>query len=295
MVPFPTGCYNLCPPPGGFVIHGPIIPFEKWWYTNGGGIVNSGGPGHVPPLTITGSGLYGMGLYNGWCEAGIGVLDLTVPDDCDRVPSCEGTFEMFLNQVHYSPSCKMSIEVSITNPFGVNIPIQVVALSPGGSMTPSSMTIAPGFNFITSQWTPPAPFTGNAVFRIIFALPDGTVCSQDVYVYNIKCPYTGGPVYRMAARPEGAAAAVANEAALLTLVPNPAQHATTVQYRFGSSATKRAVQVFDVTGRLMAALDAPEAAGQWPINLGNWAAGVYQVVLKADGKAVATSRLSVTH
>ena len=113
-----------------------------------------------------------------------------------------------------------------------------------------------------------------------------------IYVYDIHCPYTGGPVYRLAP-PEGAAAAVTNEAALLTLVPNPATNATTVQYRFGTTATKRAVQVYDVTGRLMATLDGANVTGQWPIKLDGWAAGVYQVVMKADGKVVATSRLAV--
>lgn len=292
---FPTGCYNLCPPPGGFTIYGPIIPFQLWGYYNGGSPVLTGGPSIPSPLTINGSGLYSMMLDNGYCNAEIGVLDLTVPDSCKGSQPCEISFEPQV-ALHYKQNCNVFLDWSMFNSYGANVTVQVIALSPGGTMVPSTFVITPGWNpSNVTQWIPPAPFAGNATFLLVFTLPDGSTCSQEVYVYNIRCPYGNGLVYRQAAPAVVESGIATVEAATLHLAPNPARDATVVHYSFGSTAQKRTVQVFDAVGRLLASLDAEEVTGRWELKLDGWAAGMYQVVLKADGEVVAYSKLSVTH
>jgi len=79
----------------------------------------------------------------------------------------------------------------------------------------------------------------------------------------------------------------------LSLVPNPAQNSTRVNFATGTS-TAGAIEVYDITGRLMNSYAAPGSEGSWLLQLDNYAAGLYIVVLKENGLVVKQQKLAVT-
>jgi hypothetical protein len=79
----------------------------------------------------------------------------------------------------------------------------------------------------------------------------------------------------------------------LTLIPNPAQNSTRIDYVVGGNGTNGTVEVVEMTGRLMGRYEVASPAGSLQLPLDNYAAGVYLVVLRENGKIVQQSKLSV--
>ncbi|MBS1583989.1 MAG: T9SS type A sorting domain-containing protein [Bacteroidetes bacterium] len=81
--------------------------------------------------------------------------------------------------------------------------------------------------------------------------------------------------------------------AQMAVVPNPAQDQTRVDYVYSEAGSNRYLEMYDVTGRLMARHAVYENSGSWEINLSSYAAGMYVVVLRENGKVLLQSKLSV--
>ncbi|MBS1781086.1 MAG: PKD domain-containing protein [Bacteroidetes bacterium] len=79
----------------------------------------------------------------------------------------------------------------------------------------------------------------------------------------------------------------------LLIAPNPANNSTRIDYTWTGEGKNRCLEVYDITGRLMQRRDAQSAKGSWQLSLDDFAPGVYQVVMKQDGKAVLNSKLSI--
>jgi hypothetical protein len=80
----------------------------------------------------------------------------------------------------------------------------------------------------------------------------------------------------------------------LLLQPNPARNETTVQYRFATEGIGT-IELFDVVGRRLQVHEVSTINGKLLLNLDNYAAGMYQVVLRQNGKQIAQAKLSLTH
>lgn len=81
--------------------------------------------------------------------------------------------------------------------------------------------------------------------------------------------------------------------AAMSLAPNPASNSVRIDYIFNEKGPGRMVEVYDVTGRLLSRHDATKHEGSWVLNLDRYAPGMYQVVLKQQGKVLLQSKLSV--
>jgi hypothetical protein len=81
-----------------------------------------------------------------------------------------------------------------------------------------------------------------------------------------------------------------NKTALL-LYPNPAQNQVNIQYE--SQAAIAQLEIYDLTGRLIASHSTTEAKGTWQLPLHNMASGIYVVVLKENNQIIMQKKLQV--
>jgi PKD repeat protein len=80
----------------------------------------------------------------------------------------------------------------------------------------------------------------------------------------------------------------------MLLMPNPASGQTSVSFRFAEGSSKRSIELYDITGRQLQSYQPEETEGSVVFQLDQYAAGMYQVVMRRDGQVVQQSRLSVT-
>ncbi|MBW7914459.1 MAG: T9SS type A sorting domain-containing protein, partial [Taibaiella sp.] len=79
----------------------------------------------------------------------------------------------------------------------------------------------------------------------------------------------------------------------MNIVPNPAKQNARIDYVFNEQSTLRYIEVYDITGRILSRHKAEEVNGSWHLSLEQYTSGIYQVVLKQDGKVLLQSRMSV--
>jgi hypothetical protein len=126
-------------------------------------------------------------------------------------------------------------------------------------------------------------------------------------IYNMTlnngyCSVTSGDMHfesdtcrNLASRPTGL-----NEFGLdddhinMQLLPNPAREQVTVVYQFASSNGSKSIEMYDVLGRKLQTHTVTEEKGNIILQLDRVAAGMYQVVMRHDGKVVQQGKLSIT-
>jgi PKD repeat protein len=80
----------------------------------------------------------------------------------------------------------------------------------------------------------------------------------------------------------------------MQLVPNPAQEQSSVIYKFTEGSTNRSIEVYDMVGRKMQSHPVQDEKGSLILPLSGYAAGMYQVVMKENGKTVQQGKLAIT-
>lgn len=134
------------------------------------------------------------------------------------------------------------------------------------------------------------------------ALGDGT---YNLVLKNSACQVTSGNMYiggdychKIGMKPgEGSTGLHEHESgdgSNLMLIPNPARTQTIVDYQFSSKGAERYIEVHDMVGRLILQQKAEDREGSTTLQLDDYAAGMYQVTLKEDGRVIQQRKLSVT-
>lgn len=287
---FPKGCYKLCRElldNGHYVLNGPVIPFYYWEWANS--YYSESGSGNVDPYTVMVDGPHTLTLDNQLCKRTSEVMDVEAVDcRCEIDVTEDGAW------IEWSSDggCHIYMKINISNPYGNNIAVSLS--SPDGYFIPSTLTVPPGGGTFTVEFVPNTGFPGGGT--MLYA--SSNIVTED----GIRPCYSESPIEV----PEGChtkrreadggnrtmSADGKNE---LILAPNPADHSTKVLYEYQNTTRSHRISVYDVTGRLVA--DQPVAEGKGAINLDlrEFGAGVYMVVMKEDGKVLVHQRLVVTH
>lgn len=79
----------------------------------------------------------------------------------------------------------------------------------------------------------------------------------------------------------------------MKVMPIPTQDLVQVHYQLIEGATHRQVEVWDITGRVLQRHELLEDQGSLELSLGQYASGLYQVVLKKDGETIQTIKVSL--
>jgi hypothetical protein len=172
--------------------------------------------------------------------------------------------------------CDYFLQICMTNTCDYRIDATLSITD--GTMMPATISIPPGGSGCpTFQFLPAASFVGGSETLFIEWIdPQGIA---HICKYNVDIPYCD-----VAGRPaggDGSGAATSGMSIMsnLTLVPNPAQHTTRIDYQVYGSG-EGTIQVFDMLGRLTDSYVFTKAAGSWQLPLDNYLSGVYMVALK---------------
>jgi hypothetical protein len=288
---FPNGCYSLCPMPN-FLLNGPVVPFANWaWRRNYSPVAS--GTGKVNPYSLVNSGVYNLNLDNGLCNATS--EDLNFDAVGCSANACSQNLIVNVTSVTYSGGCRATLHLSVTR-FGSPVPY-TISSSMGGYMMPVSGT-NPTMIMVGSgmpmhfEWVAPAgtgfPSGALAEFVITITLPGGATCTTKVQAL-MNCP-SGGALHRTTS-----GIATEGSDSKLSLAPNPAQQMTRIDYAYAAGTEgARNLVVSDMTGRILANYPLQDVAGQFELHFGEWAPGLYQVVMLQNGQTVQSARLTIT-
>lgn len=292
---FPRGCYDLCLQSAPYVLKGinPDWLSISWdWIKNGSSDVS--GYGTVPDYSLNSSGTYNLALGNGSCTDTSETMFVNFID-CPDV-NCSNDIDFNVLRVwHYIDpvtfKCTDSIEVNLFN----------ISAPPGASytLTAKNGLIIPGSGILPP---PPVPskfrfiakpgFSGSTdtlVLKVTY--PDGRVCIVTRIITFSVPPCDNSLAKRTDDGRE--ATIVSNEIARLLIAPNPAQDLASVEYTFTGKANQRSIELFDMTGRRIISENVIEPDGKAILHLENLSNGIYQVILRQDGKVFLHSKLSI--
>lgn len=126
-------------------------------------------------------------------------------------------------------------------------------------------------------------------------------------IYNMQlnngyCSVTSGDMYfesdtcrRLIPRPTGLNDfELGSDHVAMQLLPNPARDQVTVVFRFESSGGSKNIEMYDMIGRKLQSHTITEDEGRIVLPFDRIAAGMYQVVMRQNGKVVQQGKLSVT-
>ncbi len=283
---FPTGCYSKCKDEEAYLL-GPTLPINSWnwlWDNN----IDSSGTGTFPsnyPLTETGE--YNLQLNTGLCDFTSPTMNLTASD-------CEGCeLEPQVIEVEFLDNgiCASQVTIEIHSGYGFDIQASLVGNNSNLIISPSSFTIVPGYNLFTFTLIPINGYGGGFTTLSLLGsyIEEGMVmnCANGLEVDLKNCsPTQARPIANSDQPKENLS--VKND---IVLFPNPAQNQ--VNIRFETQQKDSQVEVYDLTGRLIASYNATQTQGVWELDLAPMATGVYVVVLRQGNQILMQRKLQV--
>ena len=168
----------------------------------------------------------------------------------------------------------------ITGPI---IPFSYWAYLYNGSPNVSGSGLVPDyFNFMT---------LGDGTYNLVLKNSACAVTSGNMYIGGDYCSKIG---MKPGEGSTGLNEQLSEEGTSLLLIPNPARAQTVVDYLFSAKGEVRYIEVHDMVGRLILQQKAPDREGTATLQLDDYAAGMYQVTLREDGRVIQQRKLSVT-
>lgn len=135
-------------------------------------------------------------------------------------------------------------------------------------------------------------------------MPNYYVSPGNIYnmvLNNGFCSVTSGDMYfesdtcnKLSHRPTGMNELGDGDYIAMQLLPNPARDQVTVMFRFADNTGNKSIELYDMTGRKLQIHTVTKEEGNVILPLNQIAAGMYQVVMRQNGKVVQQSKLSVT-
>jgi len=280
---FPTGCYKLCINEAPFVLLPPKFPtsFTQWDWLRSGVSVASGS-GHPMSYSVTAPGTYNFAMEQGVCHDTTDDLDISFKDCPD---GCIGTLQLIgitktgvlpcYDTVILGIGCPPGTTYTITGDNGIFLP----ATGSGPSGASKFRYIAdPGFSgpieFVTAIFVDPI---------------SGMSCRARLPIPIMPCANSTAKL----ADGEGSSDIVSNELARLVLRPNPASSSVLIDYGFEGKGSQRSIEIYDMAGRQIVSRSVTDAYGSISLQLDEMSSGLYQVILRQDGKVYLHSKLSV--
>ncbi|WP_026977680.1 PKD domain-containing protein [Flavobacterium tegetincola] len=281
---FPTGCYSKCKDEVASLL-GPTLPVNAWsWLLNQSPLLS--GTNSVPAsLPLTQSGTYNLQLNTGLCNYTSESMSLSASTCAD----CKVGVKVKKIILNGSPFCASTLTLEITNS-NPSFQASIVSNTTDLIVMPGSINVANGTHLYTSTILPINGFLGGTVNMSLI----GTIVKEEII--NCATPFTlNVPSCNTAQARTGTEtnvdiqdlAAKGN----ITLYPNPATNQ--VNIRFETEQSNSQVEVYDLTGRLIANFEATATQGVWELDLAPMATGVYVVVLRQGGTILMQRKLQV--
>ena len=282
---FPKGCYSKCKDEVASLL-GPTLPVNAWsWLLNQSPLLS--GTNSVPAsLPLTQSGTYNLQLNTGLCNFTSEPMFLSASNCAD----CKLIVKIKKLSLNGAPFCSSTLQLEITSTQPAPFQASVVSNTNNLLVIPGSITVLPGTHTYTFTLLPINGFLGGTVNMSII----GSIV-KDV-VINCASPFSlNVPACNPAqARPGTEEISDIQDLTAkgdITLYPNPATNQ--VNIRFETEQSNSQVEVYDLTGRLIARFEATAKQGVWELDLAPMATGVYVVVLRQGGTILMQRKLQV--
>lgn len=275
---FPRGCYTICRNPLRQII-GPLEQMPYWGWLIDQTVQVEGVETVVEPIEVVTDGAYQFTLNTGLCTETTEPANFTV-QFCKHCP-IEHELKL-IDKIDYNGSICYFIEFKFSN----NTPEDIwLNIQPGtgfgGSFIPNTiLLVANAVNVAYSFIYVPAPGYTGGNFEIHFT--EESKCSSFT---NIELPDIS--------EYSKTNASVTKEKVITFLhaAPNPVTDATTFYYSLENSALSKQILVYDLTGRAVAVYGISDVQGKLSVDLTHLPMGYYTVVLEADGKIVANTKI----
>lgn len=288
---FPSGCYTICQQQLPLTLYGPPHAyFSSWAWLNNGTPALSGS-GLMLPYSITGAGNYQWDLNNGLCDETSDTMAVSTEN-------CDGCQIVILGA---------SLVCDNSNPASYILTVTVMSPAAGttytigtdlGPVTPFSGTFASGGpSTLTLTYTTFSPYSapGSVTVEVALTRPDGVKCFGKYTVSPVNtCGWVSEkPGHAIDTLNNNPTIAIDNS---LLVYPNPSSGEVNVSFDYGISAYKtKLITVYDELGRRMEYIEPQNVHGNWNFNAASWGSGVYIIRMEADGKALQTQKLVITH
>ena len=284
---FPTGCYDACDHYLGSIL-GPNIPMHEWqWNVNS--LPDSSGTNSFPAsYTLYQPGSHSLSLNSGLCAMESEAMDLQV-NNCENCPIEDLTVVRVTS--NENGLCWFTVELSITSSWGTDFTAILTNSNQEVVIAPTSLTITPGTNtyFITV-----IPLTttinGSIALQLIGEFSDGEQTFPCIYPFAVEIENCDTYNSRIAVN-ETTETQLDSQKGSILIYPNPAQNEVNIQ--FESAASQVDLQVYDLTGRLVANHATTDAKGVWTVNLNTLSSGLYIVVLRENNQVILQKKLQV--
>ena len=292
---FPSGCYSVCDHNFPFSLPGPFGHFNNWeWQQGGVGSVT--GNGAVPFFDGSNPDVYNLALDNGLCAATSEPMNVEVKiDGCSPDP-CEAQYASLLNvyQQNSETACEWFADLQFFNSSSSPIPYNIT--SDVGWVNPANGLVPLGGSTHTFQLMLPPAFPGGGVtLTLTYDQGPSGFCEQLINLDLEPCDriahQKAGGGNKNAATGEKNAPVLPALQPLLSLAPNPASQTVQIGYRTAASGS---IELYDVLGRRVAARAIPAATtDRWNLDVSGFVPGVYQVVLRTEGRVSLHQKLSI--
>lgn len=151
------------------------------------------------------------------------------------------------------------------------------------SLNISSITTGGSGAFSISGAPSAVPPGGNATFNVVFS--PTSQAKQDTVKIASNFPNT--PVYRFLVAAGGVISSLDNlQEGELLISPNPSKDVFNVQIK-GNRYNAVKLSVYDVTGKKITTLEEPNFNGSVPLDMKNFGAGTYLLIIETNGERVA--------
>ncbi|MBS1530569.1 MAG: T9SS type A sorting domain-containing protein [Bacteroidetes bacterium] len=291
---FPTGCYPICTQSIKDSLYGPPTTFTYWDWMKNGTTYGSPGTNSTPkPVTFNSSGSYRLALNNGMCLDTSDTMAVTLLNCSSGCPVLNHTPGNHVICDSANPAAYVITNISFVSPPppGTKMTVGVN----GGPIVPFSITASgatlPAMHFTTLH-TPPY----NPIFlEITYTMPTGQICYDTL---SLTAPYPCGWAPERQANPDpGQPLDTLQQVATgMVVYPNPATKTANVNYNFGYTGNvSRHIQVYDMTGKMVAQVPVTDMDGTISVPVANLAAGTYVVRMEEEGKTIQVAHLAITH
>jgi len=274
----PSGCYQVCPTatPAPYLL-GPLGMQDAYKWLVNGNVVQSGANSSVPNLPVTVAGHYQLAVQNGSCAKLSPVANITYnPKDCEIAP-CNFKFE--IERMRYNALENYFLLVGhIVNTTTSTLTVNLSSFGHYGTFVPGTFTLAPGqmITFNTLRFYPNSSYpVQGANDYILLSTPNCTDLNL------VKWEPLPSSLMDESSTPT-----------TLSVHPNPATEAATVQYALGDTYKQaQRLVVYDLVGNVKHTEKLTANTGEVKLPVTYWNTGTYIISLEADNLKVASQKL----
>jgi PKD repeat protein len=277
---FPSGCQTACRPENPFAtLIGPLLPLPYWEWQFEDNTALYGVDTFPSPFNLAGNGTYNLQLFT---SENCNIISEPLTFSSIGCSKCD-IDDVDLKDISYTGEryCSFSIILEID----ANTTLQSTLVAPNNEVIidSSGFLINSGVFTYTFNIFPIGNFVGGPVLLQINSFQNGAPCIYEFYITIPSCIQSN----------EKQAGSMTNivTPSHIVLFPNPAKEQVTVRYN--ELPTDAVVELYDLTGRTIAAYTVNNQKGDLVVPTSSYPKGIYLVVVRSANGLISQHKLVI--